>query len=85
MAKPKFDDAAFYLGLACTLIALGILFLIPVDIMYDNGRRMKLGDIYRGLEALFGEPIARILSAAPFSALAYFFFRKAHPLRPKKR
>jgi hypothetical protein len=86
MPKPKFfDEAALLLGIACVLIALGILFLIPVDVMYDNGRRMKLGDIYRGLEALFGEHMARFLSASPFFALGYMFFRKAYPVRSNKR
>ncbi len=70
----RFD---FAFGLILSLSALAILFVIPVEELYQNGRRYKLGDIYRGLEAILGQGGARLLLSLPFFGFGYLLMRKA--------
>lgn len=61
------------------------LLLLPSEVLYESSGRMKLGYIFRGLDAIFGEPFARTLIASPVFALAFIFYRKAYPMRTRKR
>ncbi|MDD4977906.1 MAG: hypothetical protein PHI29_04680 [Gallionella sp.] len=69
----RFD---FAFGVVLILLGLAILFLIPNEELYQNGRRLKLGDIYRGLEALLGQNGARYFLALPFFAFGYLILRR---------
>jgi len=73
-------DFAFWIVLI--LLGLAILFLIPNEELYQNGRRLKLGDIYRGLEALLGPNGARYFLSLPFFAFGYLILRKL--FKPEK-
>jgi len=69
----RFD---FAFGAVLILLGLAILFLIPNEELYQNGRRLKLGDIYRGLESLLGQNGARYFLSLPFFSFGYLILRK---------
>ena len=64
------------LGVVFILCAVFVLFVVPTDTLYENSRRMHLGDIFRGVEALVGSFGARIFIALPFAAFSYLLLRK---------
>ena len=72
------------LGVLFALSAVFILFISPTDILYENSRRMHLGDIFRSLEALIGSAAARFLLALPFGVISYLFLRKAQAVRDER-
>lgn len=64
------------IGISFLLCGVAILFVIPAEALYQNGRRFQFGDIYRGLEAILGQHGARYFLALPFLAFGFLFLRK---------
>ena len=72
------------IGILFALSAVFILLIAPIEALYENSRRMHLGDIFRALESLIGTAASRFLFALPFAALSYLFLRKAQAVRNER-
>ena len=66
---------------ACILSGIAVMFFASVDQLGTNGgvRGRGGGDIFLGLMALVGQPIARGLIASFFFLCAWLFARPARP------
>ncbi|MDD4963458.1 MAG: hypothetical protein PHI11_06015 [Gallionella sp.] len=63
-------------GCGFILIALLIMFVIPVDSLQHSGGRARLGAVFFALHAWFGEYTARYFFALPWALFGYHLLRE---------
>lgn len=76
MRRTRVGRIQLFLGVVSAVLAILTLFVLPGEALYSNGR-LHSSDLFRGLETLFGNGVARYFTALPFGVLGFVLVRGA--------